>query len=496
MTIPSINRPKSKTIKACKLSRIKRQKKTPSWLDDFEVNGTETTSIAKLDRPKNKRKLSEQAIEKISTHSFFKATKTKQPSNLRAAQAIIKSLGITNMSASNYLPSIKDKNTLFTVKPVHILNSINGFGLFAKETIEQETCIGEYTGKEYTLTTFNKLASNQETSTAYAFQVGDKIIDAEVAGNFSRYINFSDSQANVEFRRLTINYKKHVVLVSIKPISIGQQLLINYNTYNEHDSLDYYFLNPQDNWQSTADLYEQHSEHYAPLTKQGYVDCFDIKEGDVLYLTQLGQCILTERTIEESSNRLDATVNLPYLTLRHNQLFIDVAEKDLYTPLMIACYRGQINNVDWLIKHGAHIDQQQNHSGNCPLFFALEGYRQTETKSERNIYVQIIILLLNANANATVHDRQDNTFLHKAISVMTANDLKLVMECLSTQLPTDIKHLYGYINNTDIDIVLYCLTNRHFEHASIVLSFYPDYFDENFMSYCQIWCTASGGLPV
>ena len=92
--------------------------------------------------------------------------------------------------------------------------------------------------------------------------------------------------------------------------------------------------------------------------------------------------------------------------------------------------------------------------------------------------MDILKVLIINNANITTHDREDKTFLHKAITVLSADDLELIMQCIFDGMQKDIVTLYEYIDNADNDIMMYCLQNRFFDKASVLLIFYPSYFDQ------------------
>lgn len=216
----------------------KRTKKLPKKLTDFNfiINAVGRDKVVLV---KKQGSLG-------TSQSFFSTKKKTQPSKtISREQETIHRLGIENMSSKNYIASSIDKPELFSVKPVRILKDFQGFGVYARQRIPSNTIIGEYTGEVYTRDEFLKL-SNQDSS--YAMQLGQYIIDAKHKGNFTRYINFSDSQANIEFIESKNKNKKIVALRTIKEIYPGQQLLIDYNTYHEEYN-QFIFLNPEDNWQ-------------------------------------------------------------------------------------------------------------------------------------------------------------------------------------------------------------------------------------------------------
>ena len=417
-------------------------------------------------------------VVKYRTHKTLKSSLASVDPKKQQA---IDSLGIKNLSVANYISSTLDKPKLFSVKPLNLLKSTGSYGLFSKQFIHRGTRIGEYTGKKYSLKSFRKhLISDKEADSNYAMTVGSSIIDAGVVGNFTRYINFSDSQSNVEFQGSNLNGEEIAVVVATKPIFPGQQLLVDYNVYDPIVSQSYYFLNPQDNWQSTAEIYAENKENYTLLPSPVSLPPLSLKAGEPLYVTRIGHCVINQEYIAERSQRFDSQVNLPYLKLVRETDILDATEADLYTPLMVACYTGQVTNAQWLIKHGANVDQQQNHSGNCPLFFALEGYRRE--KRVKNNYLEIIKLLIKHQANVKVHDREDKTFLHKAVSLLTPEALYSVMQ----SLPGDLSELYSFIDKNGQDILIYCIDNKLIEQASILFSFYPKYTDEIFVQgTCQ-----------
>ncbi len=414
--------------------------------------------------------------------SDHKKIKRRRADESRAidVESTMHALGISNMDVADYLPSPLDKPLLCAVRPVNLLKAFGGYGLYATGDIPAGTCIGEYTGREFSMDEFERyLQTEPGANPSYAMDMEHKIVDARVAGNFTRFINFSDSQANVEFREARRGHKKVVTVVTTKPIHSGEQFLVDYNKYDEHASKDYYFLNPQDGWQSTWEMYEEHIDCYKRVRHSVVLDCFHITKEDKLYSTQVGMLVFAGMLLDDSVEEHAGEVNLPYLKIDGHRRILDACEMDLFTPLMVACFLGQVANVQWLIEHGACIDQQQNHSGNCPLFFALEGYRHHE--SMRPAFMEIIRLLILHKANATVHDRADLTFLHKAVSVLTADDFASVVQGLLDQSHSNFINLYEYLDDQDNDIILYCLKHHYFEQLGLLLRVYPTYFEDSYI---------------
>ncbi|WP_133130501.1 Dot/Icm T4SS effector AnkI/LegAS4 [Legionella yabuuchiae] len=420
---------------------------------------------------------------KTSKAGFFKQKKTKatkKTKSLRQVKAktnLLTKLGIMNMTENNYISSPVDKPNLFSVRPVHLLSRHDGYGVFAEKEISAGTWVGEYTGQEFSHQEFDHyLETTPGTDNSYAMRIGDKVVDASSKGNYTRYINFSDNHANVEFVSTQLDDEESVVLIATRDITPGEQLLVDYNTYDERASKYFYFLNSQDGWLSTSEFYKAHLEFYEQHTSHQTIEVIELSAGQSYYSTPIGMKVLCNESLTAISKCSPKEVNLPYIRLKDN-VIIDALEADLFTPLMIACLLGQVENVNWLVSQGADVNQQQNHSGNCPLFFALEGYMRNP--EQRKSYVDIITLLIANQVNITVHDRFDMTFIHRACSILTTDDFEKVIRVITQVLGASCKEPFTYLNEANEDILIHCLNLRDFSKASILLATYPDYFEEN-----------------
>jgi len=457
--------------KTSKEKRGSRLKSTPSKFDDFETN---------LPRRSLKHKRHDTVIARQSMFAVPGIKKAKMKmGDARQLKKTLKAIGIDNMLGEHYFPSAIDKDDLVFVNPVTLLRKHEGRGLFATKDIPAGTCLGVYTGELYpSPQAFEEyLAQNPSADNSYAMAIGGNIIDAAEKGNFTRYINFSDSQDNVEFVEGKLNYTRVVKVFTTKDIQAGQQFLINYNTYNEADSKYYYFLNPSDGAQSASEMYEEYSSHYQLMTISFDMPLFNLKRNNKLYLTSVGKAILDNELLSDVVDMPDEShINLPFLKTKPGKIILNFDEADAFTPLMMACYLRQFANVKWLIEHHANIDQQQNHSSNCPLFFALEGY--SEETEEKAAYVKIMNYLIVNQANVTTHDRADKTFLHKAITVLSDKDFKSIINLLKKQEHIVLSHLFTFVDENDFDVVLTCFNNKDLEKAKILLDAFPEYFME------------------
>ncbi len=115
------------------------------------------------------------------------------------------------------------------------VNDRVGNGVFAEEDLTVGTYLGEYSGVYVAVNETTK--SNLYYFSTPSFNIG---ISAEHAGNMTRFFNHS-GEPNVGFNYVFYNDRWHVVFFANRPISIGEELRINYgeNYWKGHeDQLD------------------------------------------------------------------------------------------------------------------------------------------------------------------------------------------------------------------------------------------------------------------
>lgn len=452
----------------------KRTRRVPKKLSDYQLSSKIAISEMQTKTFKNgKRNFSSQ----VGMQTFFsspkrsKANKFKGKTDKRAINIdlILRKIGIDNMIADEYIPSPIDLSDSVAVKVVDLLKEMGGRGLFANQDIEKGTCIGVYTGEEYaSKAEFERyLTLNPTADNSYAMNIGRRIIDAATKGNFTRYINFSDSQDNVEFQERVRNGRKVVEVIALKNIRQGQQILVNYNTYNENASKLYYFLNPGDGWLSASECYEQNKTSYKLFVMRDEGEALQIKKNDNFFINRIVSTVFANQSLSSLMDVSPSEIDLPILKVNSRSQVLDFKDSDTFTALMIACYLGQLNNVNWLIIQGANVNQQQNHTGNCPLFFALSGYCSGIANTSN--YLDIITSLIRSGANPRVHDRSDKSFLHKAIESLSNKDFKTVIDAIKEKSPLQFDELYGYIDENDFDIVQYALKAKQLDKVRCLL---------------------------
>lgn len=404
-------------------------------------------------------------------NSFFSPSKTNQfSSNPQYEQnaKILMALGIEDMSPEHYIPSDGDNPGMVHVGRVALLKNQGGYGLFANQTIPPNTCIGVYTGKEFTSGKHynNYCKKHPEHDNNYSLVLSRKIIDAKTKGNFTRYANFSDIQDNASFKVAKRKGRTVVELVTTKKINKGQQILVNYNEHKPEMSANYYFLNPEDNGNTAQETFKNNAEHYDLMRAPQKIAPLSLEEGTSILAPAVVKVIFENKRLPQV---IESAVDLLVLKTNSDHEAIDFDKADAFTPLMLACYLGQYENVIALIQNGANVNRQQHHSGNCPLFLALEGYTAQSSSTVKDDSLKIIEILIDHGANIDTHDRKDSTFIHKAIAALPISEFKRFMRFLNKKHHENLMESFNYVNEDNFDNILYCLSIRSLDKAKILL---------------------------
>lgn len=118
--------------------------------------------------------------------------------------------------------------------PVYLqyIDSTVGYGVFAQNSIAKDQMIGEYTGI-LKITPFADIDEQDNADYGWAFLPNGTFypleIDAQSAGNFTRFVNHSfDPNVGTEF--VWAHNRWHLIYKADSDIQKDQQLLVNYGT--------------------------------------------------------------------------------------------------------------------------------------------------------------------------------------------------------------------------------------------------------------------------
>lgn len=117
------------------------------------------------------------------------------------------------------------------------INDLVGNGLIAGEYIAPGMIIGEYSGEIVKMDPLAPNKSRRVDNTYFATYSLDTVpgselfvIDAKKGGNPTRFINHSDANSNAVFVPVFDGKKFRLIVVAVKPIAEGKQLLLKYRS--------------------------------------------------------------------------------------------------------------------------------------------------------------------------------------------------------------------------------------------------------------------------
>lgn len=389
--------------------------------------------------------------------------------------AIMQSLGITNMAAEDYLPSPQDRVEMVSVKRVTVIVGRWSFGLFAELAISKGAIIGEYMGERMSL---KKLEKQDEDVSNYFTRIvnDDLMIDAKRKGNFTRFINHSESQPNVSF--VTRADGGHIDIVALRDIKPGEQLLANYGSNYLH--LDFqFFLNPSDNNMNAADTYHQYKNYYYQKKFRFKNEpALGVDESELYQITNVCYDIRHGKLLASHYVKLDpAILDLPCIAYEENDDLFNFNEKDTFTALMLACAMGDFNNVVWLCEQGVNINLQRTYSGLNALGMALNGSSDSNRETER---LALILYLIRHGASVLQRDRTDMNFVYKAVKVLCGQHFEALLMTLKHYNHAEFELLPRCLDQDKNDIVMYVLTQGDIHKFVALMKVYGDKFTGKF----------------
>lgn len=394
------------------------------------------------------------------------------PASLKKQKTSQKSLAETGWETLEieaqftYLESDLDKPGYVFVDKVNILNELDqGYGLYAADTIPAKTIIGQYTGK---------VSNNSNPDSHYSMELSkNSSCDAEKYGNFTRFANYSEHQDNLEFVKMEKNKKTIVAVHSKRNINKNEQLLVNYNTFNEDAASKYYYLNTDDSWKSSSDYYQENKSYYKLSVMNYSFPALNMEKGDDIYFTNVAQDIINSKKITELNQTQLLSINMRILKSDPaNEKILEFKQFDTINALMMACYLGQINNVNLLLSNGVELNKQQTITGRSALFFAIQGVK--DEFCTENECLDVILTLIKHKAKIYIQDNKSELFLFSAVRYLSSDTVdQIINELLKSK--NSFKKIAGYVNEENEDIFYLAIKNKRFDTLNILLKHLPSY---------------------
>lgn len=290
------------------------------------------------------------------------------------------------------------------VAPIAILGK-RGFGVIATEDIKIKPGkikpLGVYWG-EY--------VKNAPATSKYIFTVIKDEVDARKKGNWTRFVNHAEHNANV-----TANLKYHgsgkkrlpyMEYGLSKSVKAGEQLLIDYGPEYEFDNNNQIFLNPSNGYLTFAEMYTAYKQDYQLLTGKLYTLCKQLlPTAEKLFIPKLNK---------------HTALELPIIAAdKHGRIFPDQQQAGL-TPLMLAAYAGDVKTVKSLLKLEASLTDLHIWTGQTALFYAVQ------SKATPKYIHKIVELLLTKDTDIRQKDVNSKTILHWCIESGNISTLKAI----------------------------------------------------------------------
>ena len=118
---------------------------------------------------------------------------------------------------------------LYPALVITYINSTVGYGVRSERSLKKGEWVGEYTG----IVRAREKKRDSQNFYCFEYDTGEYerakwLIDAEKAGNYTRYINHSQTAPNLEPMQIYLEGLTHLILVAKTDIPAGTELLYDY----------------------------------------------------------------------------------------------------------------------------------------------------------------------------------------------------------------------------------------------------------------------------
>lgn len=251
---------------------------------------------------------------------------------------------------------------------------------------------------------------------------------------------------------------------------------------------DFVFLNPNDNWLDSSDIFLQYINYYLmppiglPQDLMVFIGCDPQFSA---YIPQLNFNI-TKMQAQITPFLAYEPIDLPILIYdSHKERFLPQWAQPHLNLLMLAAWQGHIGLMQYLLDHSAKIHLQTHRKGQTVLNFILNAPIAEDLK------IQGISILLDHQPPLLVQDSENNTFIHCLIERMrlTAHGsyLELLKNIIDRFFVTkeSINDLLNKINNKNQDVFILAI---HSGMMDLIQVLSPLIKSENVEFYLELDC--------
>lgn len=314
---------------------------------------------------------------------------------------------------------------------------------------------------------------DKDPNNDYTFVYIDKngkewYIDGETNGDLSRFFNNS-AICNLYVEQSDINGKPIIGIHQGMPLKKGDQLLFDYGpAYKRNATYKLRFLDPSDNEYLPEEIYQHNRKYYA---KGAYSfdekTCSDFKLEASHWLLPEIMTFIYEKDYQSLRNALkkgSPVDSLAYSYDDKTKNCCDFDKQQHLTPLMIACYLGDMMAINILLRAEANVDRCTLNDGYSALTMLLKGH------ASNDVINKVGPKILNMMRHPFAEDEYDLTILHYAIKRNATNLVETILklaedEKLDIFKPTFNREFY-HPPHADLN---YCLVHGQFDILQLMI---------------------------
>ena len=271
----------------------------------------------------------------------------------------------------------ESEKTALVIAPVTAIQG--ALGVFAGDNLQQSNrAFGKYLG--------DYLPDDGRDNSAYAFATAlGNIIDAQNKRNWTAFVNHSETP-NVSVVCRKYRGQENIYFYINKAIQAGKQLFIDYGP-NFFANLDQpivpAYLHEDDNWKTPKTNFLDNLVHYEKKViklNPDLTEAVACHPSQLFVLTNLTKAVFADtvsfKVLLSKYTQFPKLIDLPSYSIekidgKQCYQFAEMNKQEHFTPLMLACYIGDVEKIKLLIDMGADINRKSMQTGNFPLHYLL-----------------------------------------------------------------------------------------------------------------------------
>ncbi|WP_165483038.1 SET domain-containing protein-lysine N-methyltransferase [Legionella genomosp. 1] len=347
-----------------------------------------------------------------------------------------------------------DLDSKLDVTGINLL--FGGKGVLARTRIKAKEIFCVYEGAKITEDDANSIPK-EELNTHYFMRLGQSktIIDARLSGNVARFFNESKHTPNAEFRKRPIRTEDgkvsfEIVVMAIRDIEPGEQILVNYSDDYDYGDIQRVFLHHSDGPYNSKQLLHKYQQEYSKTAvlfhnKGENQETNTPGELNGLYLDVVERAILpialADILAEKKEVRALEHPDLPVLFITPENELQENSTTERLSSLMIASYLGLAEGVEALLKMKADPAMQSRRAGLSSFHMVMAGEYFGVSSGDAKSRRKIIELFRKEKVNLMLEDDDGLTVFDWALRLKTTDCLEeLIKDMRPSALSKLLEH--------------------------------------------------------